>query len=214
MTSVNYNLGIPAKNNNPSIDQPNMQTNTNSIYALLTQDHIGKNDINGGRHNIIHFVEQLTDPVAIAVPPIGQLYTKNISADSELFFESANAKITQLTNQGTLFNGVQVFINFNGTVAGNNAVQIIRNSFNVTQVTRIGTNTGKYQIDFTNALPSNNYTVVFGAQRSASSNFVYGGVLGVAYATAVTTTTLQIGFTSDGSSFHDVNMGNVLIFGG
>jgi hypothetical protein len=45
-----YNQGIPAANNNPSADQPNMLENTNSIYGLIGVDHINFGMTNAGAH--------------------------------------------------------------------------------------------------------------------------------------------------------------------
>ena len=48
--SFTYNLNIPAANNNPSADQPNMRTNTNSINSILNVDHFTFSAGNAGRH--------------------------------------------------------------------------------------------------------------------------------------------------------------------
>ena len=48
--SFTYNLNIPAANNNPSADQPNMKTNTNSINSIMNVDHFTFSAGNAGRH--------------------------------------------------------------------------------------------------------------------------------------------------------------------
>lgn len=101
-TNFNYIQNIPFATNNPSADQPNMQTNTNSINSIIGVDHITFNQATGiesdGWHKVIHFRTQAANPVAIA--GIGQLYTKTLTignTDQCLFFESGGGRITQLT---------------------------------------------------------------------------------------------------------------------
>lgn len=50
MPVIGYNLNIPAANNNPSQDQPKMQTNTNAINTLISLDHFTFADSQAGRH--------------------------------------------------------------------------------------------------------------------------------------------------------------------
>lgn len=102
MSFQTYITGIPAANNNPSNDQPNMLTNTNSIPVVLAIDHFGFNDNNGGLH------KQVTMPVQSGVPStatvgMGVLYTKTASSltplnESDLFFSpDASGNQYQLT---------------------------------------------------------------------------------------------------------------------
>lgn len=117
--NLNYFTNIPFASNDPSIDQPNMQTNTNSISAWVDVDHYGfKNASNlGGLHT------QVTMPVLGAIPArllstSAILYTKNVSvysptppnsqSSNNLFFTAGtSAKEYQLTraiNNNTQFN--------------------------------------------------------------------------------------------------------------
>ena len=48
--SISYNLNIPNGPDNPSTDQPNMKTNTNSISSFVAVDHVGFNSSSGGTH--------------------------------------------------------------------------------------------------------------------------------------------------------------------
>lgn len=50
MTDFKYTLNIPNGPNNPSNDQPIMQTNNNSNALIWDVDHYGFNNINGGLH--------------------------------------------------------------------------------------------------------------------------------------------------------------------
>ena len=54
MTNFPYNRDIPDGPNNPSVDQPDMKENTNSIDELINQDHISFEQNNGGFHKTIH----------------------------------------------------------------------------------------------------------------------------------------------------------------
>lgn len=92
-----YNLSIPAGPNNPSSDQPLMQTNTNSIANILKVDHFGLGVDNGGWH------QQSTYPVQ-TVPPattVGQIafYSKaDSNGSSQIFYIRDNSGIqNQLT---------------------------------------------------------------------------------------------------------------------
>lgn len=52
---VAYNRDIPFSTNNPSTDQPNMQTNTNSVDDILQVDHVSFNATNGGTHKQVTY---------------------------------------------------------------------------------------------------------------------------------------------------------------
>ena len=112
--NLNYFTNIPFASNDPSIDQPNMQTNTNSISAWVDVDHYGfKNASNlGGLHT------QVTMPVLSVIPTrllsnSGILYTKSVSvytatpqsANSLFYTAGTSTKEYQLTR--TINNNTQ-----------------------------------------------------------------------------------------------------------
>lgn len=79
---------IPAANNDPSADQPDLLINNQSIASILDVDHIGFNQTSGGTHKQINFSSQnvpgaVADPAAIEFTTAGtvavhpQLYYKN-----------------------------------------------------------------------------------------------------------------------------------------
>lgn len=75
-----FNTNIPAANNNPSVDQPDMLTNNQSTDALLAVDHVSFNALNGGQHKQVTFNNRnvpgaQTDPQAV-------LYTNTVMATS------------------------------------------------------------------------------------------------------------------------------------
>jgi len=90
-----WNNNVPNAPNNPSVDQPNMLTNTQSDNSIWAVDHIGYNAVNGGIHNVIRFNNQAADPAAIA--GFGQLYTKTLGADQQLYYESGAGVVSLLS---------------------------------------------------------------------------------------------------------------------
>src|SRR5437868_7168221 len=102
-TNFTYTTDIPFANNKPSVDQPNMKINTNSINSIIGVDHLTFGTATGnqsdGYHKIIHLTLQAADPAPIGT--IGQLYVKSVTqgavTDNCLFYESGGGRITQLT---------------------------------------------------------------------------------------------------------------------
>ena len=52
--NFNYTQGIPARDDNPSDDQPDMKENNDSSFGIWNIDHIGFVQPLGGYHKIIH----------------------------------------------------------------------------------------------------------------------------------------------------------------
>lgn len=193
MTNFSYVQGIPAANNNPSSDQPNMLTNTNSIYGLINVDHITFGMANGGYHNVIHFNNQGTsDPPLVS--GFGQLYTKTISGDQELFYESGNGVIVQMTANVSIL--PRAAVSFQGR--SSNGACTINYQSNVASVTRTGQ--GFYTIAYTTALSSANYYCSLIAQRSSSSQTSLSQLTG---GSPQTTTQVFVNFLD--SSLNDVD---------
>ncbi len=94
MTTFTYFPNVPNGPNDPADDQPNMLTNTQSVNGLIAVDHLGFNGANGGIHNIIHFSNQAGDP---AISGTGQLFTKTVGSDNQLFYESSLGVVEQIT---------------------------------------------------------------------------------------------------------------------
>lgn len=119
-----YNTNIPFATNNPSTDQPNMQTNTNSISGLIGIDHFGFNAQynsianSGGFHKVVHMTPFSTisgpnnpnppnnNPPLVPTPIglIGQLFSvqmnNGIAPDEALFFLTGGGVLNQLTVPG------------------------------------------------------------------------------------------------------------------
>jgi hypothetical protein len=97
---ISYNLGIPAATHNPSIDQPNMQVNTNSIAQIIAVDHVGFSTTGSGQHNQVTFNANNVPAVPTA-PPV--LFTNTVGSLPQLFFYSgpATSSSNQYVNNGT-----------------------------------------------------------------------------------------------------------------
>lgn len=102
VVNYTYTTDIPLSTNTPATDQPNMKTNTNSIKSIIGTDHLTFGTATGlqsdGWHTVIHSVPQGSDPAAIV--GYGQVYTKTVSGDQQLFYESGGGVISQLTPGG------------------------------------------------------------------------------------------------------------------
>ena len=119
MTNFAYTNNIPFENNSPSVDQPPMKINTNSISGLIAVDHIGFDFNNGGAHQQVQLLETAGGAIPNPLPSglIGAgfetLYASNlgVGADNggQLFFvHGADAGGIQLTgpyNPSAGYNG-------------------------------------------------------------------------------------------------------------
>lgn len=94
MTNFNYNNGVPATNNNPSDDQPQMLINVQSTENILAVDHISFSAENGGTHKQVTFSSKNTpvDP-NLFTDPFSVLYTASGTASTvaDLNFVNQNA---------------------------------------------------------------------------------------------------------------------------
>jgi hypothetical protein len=93
--SIPYNLNIPASGNNPSNDQPDMQTNTNSINTLVAIDHYTFSDNPAGTHKQITFPNNNVITSGSLAGLSSAVFSNAGTADnstSQLFY--VNSKIT------------------------------------------------------------------------------------------------------------------------
>ena len=91
-----YTNDIPFEDNSPSDDQPDMKVNTNSISSILNVDMIGFNDVNGGYHDQLTFIQQGSNPGSAATQY--RQYSKSVGGASELFVQKdGTATPIQLT---------------------------------------------------------------------------------------------------------------------
>ena len=90
MTNYTYNNGVPAANNDPSVDQSDMLVNTQSIEGIIGEDHISFSTDNGGYHKQVNIPERNaqgapTDPASVIYTAVG-----DESLKSELVFRNEN----------------------------------------------------------------------------------------------------------------------------
>jgi len=147
-----YNNAIPAANNNPSVDQPDMLINGQSIESLIAVDHISFNTANGGTHKQVSF-NNIAAPGA-QTNPASILYTVagTASTNSDMRFR----------NQNGIFpvNLIRAFALVDGPAGGVVASQ----SINIVSATR--NSAGNYTIVMDpNTVGSTNYFVVGSATR-------------------------------------------------
>ncbi len=159
---VTYNRDIPDAPNNPSVDQPKMKTNTNSIDTLLAVDHIGFNATNGGIHKQTAFEVFSAGaipggtPSSVAYPAAGLADTSR----AQYFFKDS-------TNTNYLLSGIKAFAFCapNGSITGGQSsnVSLIVNNI-----------PGKYTINVApNVLKSSNYLVFISASQTSNTQMVH-----------------------------------------
>lgn len=88
MPNFNYTNDIPDAPNDPSVDQPDMKINTNSINSLLAVDHYSFNLANGGWHKQSTYIDQ-----SIPTVSAGQcaVWGKTANGTVNLFFTDVNS---------------------------------------------------------------------------------------------------------------------------
>jgi hypothetical protein len=99
MTLFQFDATVPATNDNPSADQPDMLVNNQSTVGILGVDHVTFNLNNGGQHKAITFNQDASYvPSGFPVNP-PQLFTNTVDGAGnalpngvpELFFYSGSA---------------------------------------------------------------------------------------------------------------------------
>jgi hypothetical protein len=151
MSNFTYTTGIPATNNNPSNDQPNMQTNNDNNALIWDVDHVGFNAANGGTHDQVTFSSKNTP--GAQTDPVSTLYTGSGTASSV-------AEVSYRNQNGTfLMSGIKAFALCSSSGITNSQ------SSNVTSVVR--NSVGNYTITLTaGAVASNSFIVIVSCSSS------------------------------------------------
>lgn len=109
MTLYSFDNAVPAANDNPSSDQPDMLTNNQSTLGIIGEDHITFNLNNGGQHKAIRFNQ---DASYVPTPPVSppELFTNTVLGLPQLFYYSGDAahsstQYVASTNGSTLLLG-------------------------------------------------------------------------------------------------------------
>lgn len=85
-----YNAGVPNADNDPSVDQPDMLINAQSIAGIIGEDHVTFNNALGGTHKQVRFSSNNVPALPTVYPT---LFTQvpGGGAKAELFFYSGSA---------------------------------------------------------------------------------------------------------------------------
>jgi hypothetical protein len=179
MPSFTYTNNIPNAANNPSVDQPPMQVNNNSIASLIAIDHFGFNSGSGGSHKQVTLTNE-------SAPGLGDgngvLFANLQNSNSWPFWQNA-AGTTQLiggistaAQQGQLFLPGGIIFIWDKITSGLNTTGLAitfafggfpNNCFNVIFTTAIDDNsTIRMGLDSTVALSKTGCTT----QQTASSH--------------------------------------------
>ena len=101
MSFPDFYPAIPASNNSPTQDQPNMQQNNATLNQWVAVDHVGFNTSSSisGMH------KQVTIPTPLGADPsltgtYGEFYTKEVSGTVLPFFANSST-VYSLTGSGT-----------------------------------------------------------------------------------------------------------------
>lgn len=153
--SFTYNTAVPAANDNPSNDQPDMLTNTQSINSIWAIDHVTFQGNPAGTHLQTTFSSKNTP--GAQTDPQSILYTASGTAST--------VADLRFVNQNATFPISFVRAWASCTQAGISGAQ----SFNVTSVTRTGL--GLYDVILpANVTTGTNYGVIGAANFGASPN--------------------------------------------
>ena len=164
--TISYNASVPVATNNPSVDQPDMTINTQSVATIIAVDHVGFNSSGnpppasngiGGTHLQVTFNGKNTP--GAQTDPQSVLYTASGSASSVSQLQYVNQNVTiPLTNICAW--GI---VTPSGLVSGQsaNVVSAVRNTVN------------QYTITLkTNTVKGTNFGVLISVQTISNSPYV------------------------------------------
>jgi len=180
--SIPYNLNIPLATHNPSVDQPNMETNNNNIATYVAVDHVAFNTSGSGQHNQVTFNANNVPSVTTA-PPV--LFTNTVGSLPQLFFYSGSAASGQnqylaAANQGSTFllGGMIAkwgIANTNNPAVTTTFTQAFPNACFIVLLTNLNSSyTGQFSV---NSLSTTNFT----AQRLSGTGITGAYFLALGY---------------------------------
>lgn len=183
--TISYNLGVPAANNNPSNDQPDMLVNTQSISDIWAVDHVTFSGNPAGTHAQVTFSSKNTP--GAQTDPQSVLYTRDGTASTvaDLAF----------TNQNGTF-----YPNLIRAAAIVTSPTTLTQSFNVDSI--VNNSTGVYTVTLTSgATTGTNIGVQINAYYAA---LAAGGGINASYQ-ITGADTIRILFTASTSGFAGIN---------
>ena len=157
--TIGYTLGIPATNNNPSTDQPNMQVNNDNNFAIWAVDHCTFNvDLpeKSGQHHHVTFPITQADPV-LAITST-QIYPKVFGSPTQLLETYTAARMSNNQQINGYLPFVKAMAKFSGVVGPYpKPITVPANTLNVNIASIIQNNSNTITVTFSTALPYNTY---------------------------------------------------------
>jgi len=193
---MTFNPDIPQARDDIAVSQGDLLTNFQQLNTQFAVNHVAFDDTSGdaGKHKFCTFVEQAADPESKGDEYL--LYAKDDNGEPELFARpESNGASYQVTKDGNIFLGLLpvVAVNFNQTGA------IQGTALNVASVTRPG-GSGRYVVNFTSALPDNNYFWSASGFDNSGNPVVSQVTNTNNYASVVTTTSISIDFKNQNNT--------------
>ena len=166
MTNFTAVQDIPDAPNNPSSDQPNMKTNTNSMISIWDVDHIGFNVSNGGTHEQVSFYQNVAGALGTAV---GLIFPNTRPASWSNSTGSGNASLQFLSQDASTLplplSCIKAGGNFTGT-SSSGAISF-NTQFNCTAISSNGS--GTYTITIATGVTTGSNIICF-VNKNTSSN--------------------------------------------
>ncbi len=95
-----YTQNIPASGNLPAADQPNLQTNTNSINSIIDVDHYPFGTGIDGQHKYLHMKQGALPPGGVT--GTGLFYTQASNGATQLYYSNGSTgneyQLTRVNN--------------------------------------------------------------------------------------------------------------------
>lgn len=122
-----FNSTIPAANNNPSDDQPEMLNNNISTAGIIATDHISFGQNNGGTHIQNTYIGYASPTLPASTPEASVAYPaagEAVTANAQYYYENAVATFP--------ISAIKAFAVFNTLTTSGTITPI--NQFNVTSI--------------------------------------------------------------------------------
>jgi len=160
----------------------------------------------GGDDGVLKIQTNGTDAVSVSSAQVCTFPNPPVMGVSGLTGDISAARITNALNasgSAPIF-AARAWVNFDGTTS---SPSTIRGSGNVSSITK--SNTGRYIVNFTTAMPSTNYAQHISVASTTNNNI--NGVLGISASNSDLQTTSTTAVTRDSASNAFLDMGIVCV---
>lgn len=161
MSNYNYTQNIPRSDQSPATQRPSLETNTNSIYSIISEDHFGFGVDNGGEHKRVSFPDNYgsTTPTALDSELRTQPGTANVTASQLLYTNSSASFPVSL---------IRAFAVFPASASGTGVT--LTNSYNIDSVD-VNITSGTSTVNITSgAVDGTSYGVITGITPASSGS--------------------------------------------